>query len=46
VRNERKEAMNGAEDLDAGRGSWVVVEGRRELMCWKEEGMQREQQNG
>lgn len=46
VRNERKEAINGAEYLGLVRGSWSVFAGRRELMCLKEEGMQREQQNG
>jgi hypothetical protein len=38
--------MNGEEDLEVVRGSWVVFAGRRALMCLKEEGMQREQQNG
>jgi len=46
VRNERKEAINGAEDLGLVRGLWSVFAGRRELMYLKEEGMRREQQKG
>jgi hypothetical protein len=42
----RNEAMNGTEVRGFARGSWVVFVGRRARMCWKEEGIAWEQQNG